>query len=97
MLLVRFVVIMSKRDVFVRVELQVEVTSEVIEGEPTHLDETEEGLGTQQTAVLFRIAHVPVGGDQTGYGIINLWGFAGIGHRLVRKVAHFDPCCSECL
>jgi hypothetical protein len=34
---------MSERDVIVRVE----VTSDVCEGEPAHLDETEESLGTR--------------------------------------------------
>ena len=42
-LLVRFVVIVSERDVIVRVE----VTSDVCKCEPAHLDETEEGFGTQ--------------------------------------------------
>ena len=82
---------MGERDVRVRVE----VTSHVREGEPAHLEEPEEGLGAQQTVVLVRIAHVPVGRDQTGHGVENFWGLAGIGRRLVRKVAHFDPCRSE--
>ena len=63
----------------------------------SQLDETEESLGTQKTVILVRIAHLPVCGDQTGHWVENLWGFAGNGHRLVRKVAHFDPCRSESL
>jgi hypothetical protein len=57
---------MSERDVIVRVE----VNSDVCEGEPAHLDETEEGLGAKWTVILVRI--VSVGCDQTGHGVENL-------------------------
>jgi hypothetical protein len=43
---------MGERDVIVPVE----VTSDVCEGEPAHLDETEESFGTQSTVILVRIA-----------------------------------------
>jgi hypothetical protein len=84
---------MGERDVNERVE----VFSDVREGEPAHLDEAEESLGAKQTLVQVRIAHVPVGGDQARNRVEKLRGFAGIGHRLERKVAHFDPCRSESL
>ena len=41
--------------------------------------------------ILVRVAHVPVRGDQTGNGVENFWGFAGIGHRLVRSPAFLIP------
>jgi hypothetical protein len=45
---------------------RVEVTtSDVSEGEPAYLDETEEGLGAEQTVILVWVAHVSVGSDQT--------------------------------
>ena len=47
--LVRLVVIMSERNLKVRVE----VTFEMCEGELAHLDETEEILETEQTAIFF--------------------------------------------
>ena len=84
---------MRERDVVIRVE----VASDVLEGKPIHLDEAEEGLRAQQITVLVRVVHEPVGGDQARHGVEELRGFAGIGHRLVCKVAHFDPCCLESL
>ena len=80
---------MRERDVVV----QVEEASDVLEG----VDEVEEGFRAQQTMVLVRVAHVPVGGDAAWHGVEGLRSFAGIGHWLVRKVTHFDPCGSESL
>ena len=77
---------MRERDVVVRVE----VASDVLEGEPAHLDEAEDGFWAQQTVVLLRVAHVSVGGDQARHGVEELRSFDGIGGRLVGKVAHFD-------
>ena len=79
---------MRERDVVVRVE----EASNVLEG----VDEIEEGFRAQQTMILVRVAHVPVGGgDQARHGLEGLRGFVGIGHWLVRKVTHFDPCGSR--
>jgi len=68
------------------------------EREPPDLDEAEERLGREQTVVLVRVAHVPVGGDERRDGVEHLGRLARVGHhRLVRKVADFDPGRSEAL
>ena len=73
--------------------MRVQVRPDVREREPAHL----EALGAEQSKVLVRIVHVPVGGDEARHGVEHLGGLARVGHRLVRKVANFDPCCEEAL
>ena len=74
------------------------VMSDLGEGDPADLDEAEERLGREQAVVLVRVAHVPVGGDERRHGVEHLGRLARVGHhRLMRKVADFDPGRSEAL
>jgi len=73
------------------------VLSDFGEREPADLDEAEEPLGREQAVVLVRVAHVPVGRDERRHGVEHLGRLARVGHRLVRKVADFDPGRSETL
>ena len=92
-LLVGAVVIFRKSGVLARMQVQ----SHVHEGEPAHLDQAEEALGAEQTEILLRVPHVPVGGDEARHGVEDFGGLARVGRRLVGKVADFDACCEEAL
>jgi len=61
------------------------------EREPADFDEAEEPLEHKQAVVLVRIAHVPVGRDERRHGVEHLGSLARVEHRLVFKVADFDP------
>jgi len=67
------------------------------ECEPADLDEAEERLGREQAIVLVRVAHVSVGRDERRHGVEHLGRLARVGHRLLRKVADFDPGREEAL
>jgi hypothetical protein len=59
---------MCKCDMVVRVE----VASDVLEGVLAHLDEAGEGFQAQQSIVLVRVAHMPIGSDQARHRVEEL-------------------------
>ncbi|KAH9961928.1 hypothetical protein BC827DRAFT_1200420 [Russula dissimulans] len=92
-LLVRTTVVSHELDVIVEVEMELDFS----DGEPPNFDEASDQLGREHAAILDLVAHLPVGGDERGERVKELWGLARIGERLVGKVVYFDALFLESL